>query len=269
MDRLNKITQSDISLQYLYKGDPTIPVGVLGMVDDTLAVAECGQNSIKKNSVINSFIETHRLKLSAEKSVVLHYTNAKKCPVLCPVLKVHKEDMKQVNSTKYLENILSTSGGINNMVEDRRSQGWGKIATIMGILSEVDMGVHKVEVGLMLRQAILINSMLFSAEAWSSVTEKQLARLEVVDTALLRRLTGGHSKCGTEFHHLETATWKLRHHLSYRRIMFHHHILTRDKNETIHKIYNKQKEETLKGDWLNSINSDFDFLKMKIDENRQ
>jgi hypothetical protein len=267
MDRLNKITQSDISLQYLYKGDPTIPVGVLGMVDDTLAVAECGQNSIKKNSVINSFIETHRLQLSAEKSVVLHYTNAKKCPVLCPVLKVHKEDMKQVSSTKYLGNILSTSGGINNMVEDRRSQGWGKIATIMGILSEVDMGVHKVEVGLMLRQAILINSMLFSAKAWSSVSEKQLARLEVVDTALLRRLTGGHSKCGTEFHHLETATWKLRHHLSYRRIMFHHHILTRDKNETIHKIYNKQKEETLKGDWLNSINSDFDFLKMKIDEN--
>ena len=28
MDRLNKITKSDESLQYLYKGDPTIPIGV-------------------------------------------------------------------------------------------------------------------------------------------------------------------------------------------------------------------------------------------------
>ena len=137
----------------------------------------------------------------------------------------------------------------------------------MGILSEVDMGVHKVEVGLMLRQAILINSMLFSAEAWSSVTEIQLARLEVVDTVLLRQLTGGHSKCGTEFHHLETATWKLRHHLSYMRIMYHHPILTRDKEETIYKIYDKQKEETVKGDWLELLKSDFDFIKKQINEN--
>ena len=101
------------------------------------------------------------------------------------------------------------------MIKDRRNIGWGKIATIMGILSVVDMGVHKVEVGLMLRQAIFINSMLYIAEAWSGVIEKQLARLEVVDTSLLGQLTGGHSKCGTEFHHLETATWKLRHHLTY------------------------------------------------------
>ena len=73
MDRLNKITKSDESLQYLYKGDPTIPIGILGFVDDTLAVAECGRPSIKKNSVINSFMETHRIALSSEKSVVLHY----------------------------------------------------------------------------------------------------------------------------------------------------------------------------------------------------
>jgi hypothetical protein len=267
MDRLNQVTKSDESLQYLYKGDPNIPIGILGFVDDTLAVAECGRSSIKKNSVINSFMEAHRITLSSDKSMVLHYANTKKCTVSCPTLKVHREDMKQVKSTKYLGNILSTSGGITDMIEDRRNQGWGKIATIMGILSEVDMGVHKVEVGLMLRQAILINSLLYTAEAWSSVSEKQLARLEVVDTSLLRQLTGGHSKCGTEFHHLETATWKLRHHLSYMRIMYHHHILTRDKEETIYKIYYKQKEETVKGDWFQLLKSDFDFIKKEMDEN--
>ena len=66
----------------------------------------------------------------------------------------------------------------------------GIITTIMAILSEVDMGAHKVEAGLMLRQSLLLSSMLYSAEAWSGLTEKQLTRLEVVDTALLRRLTG-------------------------------------------------------------------------------
>ena len=62
------------------------------------------------------------------------------------------------------------------------------MSTILGILSEMEMGEYRLEVGFMLRQAILVSSMLFSAEAWSGITEKQLARMEVVDSALLRRL---------------------------------------------------------------------------------
>ena len=64
MDRLNKVALSDKSLQY--KWDPNFPIGVLGFVDDTLGVSECGNNSIRKNSVINSFIETQRQELSKE-----------------------------------------------------------------------------------------------------------------------------------------------------------------------------------------------------------
>ena len=62
------------------------------------------------------------------------------------------------------------------------------MSTILGILSEVEMGKYRLEVGFMLRQAILVSSMLFSAEAWSGITKKQLARMEVFDSALLRRL---------------------------------------------------------------------------------
>ena len=53
MDKMNKIAMTDKSLQYQYKGDPSIPIGVLGMVDDTLAIADCGNPSIKKNSFVN------------------------------------------------------------------------------------------------------------------------------------------------------------------------------------------------------------------------
>jgi hypothetical protein len=195
--------------------------------------------------------------LSKEKSSVLHIGKKSKCPLPCPKLKVHKDIMDQKERTRYLGNIISSKGGLSEMIDDRRNQGWGKISTIMGILSEVDMGVHKLEVGLLLRQAILISSLIFTAEAWSGLTEKQIARLEVVDTCLLRKLTGGHAKCTTEFYHLETATWKLRHHISYRRIMFHQDILKREAHETLSKIYNKQKEATLKGDWFDLLKGGF------------
>ena len=268
MDQLNKNAMSDESLQYYYKGDPQIPIGILGMVDDTLAVADCGNKSIRKNAVVNSFVETQRLTLSKEKSVVLHFGKESKCNIPCPALKVHKDNMNKEETTKYLGHILSTKGGLTETIEDRRNKGWGKISTIMGILSEVDMGVNQLEAGLLLREAILISGMLYSAEAWSGLTEKQLTRMEVVDTALLVRLTGGHSKCATEFNHMETGTWKLRHHLTYLRLLYHHHILTRDKEETISKFYYKQKQDSIKGDWFQLLQDDFDFIQVKMNEEK-
>ena len=79
--------------------------------------------------------------------------------------------MKEETSAKYLGNFVSSSGGVHDTVEDRRSKGWGKVAAIEGILSAVDLGDHRVEVGLLLRKAILVNSLLFTAETWSGGQE--------------------------------------------------------------------------------------------------
>ena len=48
--------------------------------------------------------------------------------------------------------------------------------------------------------------------------------------------------------------------------MFHHHILTRDDNEMIKKVYMSQKENYLKGDWLRMLMKDLDFIQEQIDE---
>ena len=170
MDKLNKLTLTVKQLQYKYKGDPNIPIGVLGMVDDTLGVSNCGNDSIKKNAIINSFVETQRQELSHEKSVVVHISR-KKCTVPCPTLRVHNDPMDKSECAKYLGNYITHKGGVNETVEDRRKKGWGKISQIMAILGEVDMGENRLEAGLLLRESILINSLLFSAEAWSAVSD--------------------------------------------------------------------------------------------------
>ena len=166
MDKLNKIMKSDDSLQYKYRDDPNIGVGVLGFVDDTLGLSECGNTAVVKNAVINSFIETHRQKMHEDKSFVVHVGSAKKCDHSCPTLKVHDTNMHEAKSAKYLGNILSSTGGVRETIESRRNQGWGKVAGILGILDTVDMGTHRIEVGLMLRKAMLTSGLLYSAEAW-------------------------------------------------------------------------------------------------------
>ena len=144
MDSLNKIILGKKNLQYKHKDDSDIKIGVLGMVDDTLSISECGNDSLQKNAVINSFVETRRLTLSSDKSVVLHVGNARKCLNGCPTLKVHKDVMHVTEKVKYLGNLLTPQGELHATIDDRRKRGWRKIAQILGILSEMKTGYHRV-----------------------------------------------------------------------------------------------------------------------------
>ena len=42
--------------------------------------------------------------------------------------------------------------------------------------------------------------------------------------------------------------------------MYHFHIITRDDSETIKKVYLKQKEASVKGDWIHLLAQDFEFI---------
>jgi hypothetical protein len=201
------------------------------MVDDILAIYEWGTNSIVKIAIINSFIESERLTLSKDKSEVVHIGKTKKCTQSCQKLNIHSDNMKESICTKYLGNFINSEGGHKATVEDRRNKGWGNVAQVKAILQEVPFGSQRIEAGLLLRRSILVNSLLFSAETWSVVTKRNMARMQVVDTALMRSLTGGHSKTPVEFHFLETGSLMLKHILTINRMIYHHHILTRDENE--------------------------------------
>ena len=137
---------------------------------------------------------------------------------------------------------MSSGGGVHDTVEDTRSKGWGKVAAIEEILSSVDLGDHRVEVGLLLRKAILVNSLLFTAETWSGVRKADIVRLEQWYEALLRSLSSGHSRSPREFANLEFATLRLGQILNQNRLINHHHILTQDENETIRKMYENKRQ---------------------------
>jgi len=62
------------------------------------------------------------------------------------------------------------------------------------IFNEVPLGHWKVDAGLKLRQAMLLNGILFNSEAWHNIKEDDLNILEKVDEALLRGILNSHSK---------------------------------------------------------------------------
>ena len=104
------------------------------------------------------------------------------------------------------------------------------------------------------------NGMLFSTEAWSSISDKEMDRMEQVDVALLKTLIKGHSKCNKAFYYLEFGVIPIRFMIRNRRLMFHQHLISREDKETIKKVYLKQKDCPIKGDWYNMLVKDFEVI---------
>ena len=91
---------------------------------------------------MNLFVEVQRLEMHIDKSKVLHVGNATKCEKLCPKLKMHNNVMKEAESFRYLGNIITKTGSNQATIQERRNTGWGKVATTMGILRELEAGHH-------------------------------------------------------------------------------------------------------------------------------
>ena len=72
--------------------------------------------------------------------------------------------------------------------------GFGNVNEIIAILDEIPLRGFKLEIGLKLRQAMLLNGMLYNSEAWHAVSEVELRQLEAVDEHLLRKLVNMHFK---------------------------------------------------------------------------
>ena len=121
------------------------------------------------------------------------------------------------------------------------------------------MGHWKVQAGLSLRQAMLLNGILFNSEAWQGPDTKNIIMLEKVDEALLRGILGAHPKIPLEALYLETRSIPIR-------FIVASTILQRDKNEMIAKIYEAQKIKPSPGDFINLVKNDFDIIGLEMNE---
>ena len=266
MEKLGKHVYEHEDLLYKYKGKVSIPS--LGMVDDILAIQKCSEDSVRMNAIINAFIEAKKLKLNQAKCHKIHIQKNSKHDEACHKLKVHNDIMHDSQKEKYLGDIVDKSGKIRNTIEDRRNKGYGTVAEILAIINEIPLGQFKMEIGLKLREAMLINGMLFNSEAWHGVTDTELQILEVVDEHQLRSIVGGHAKTPLEFLYLETGALPVRYIISCWRMTYLHTILVRSDSEITKRVFIAQKEAPTKGDFINLVKEDYEKIGETLDTER-
>ena len=257
IDQLSRKSYTEESLLYKYKGEVSVPP--LGMVDDVLTIQKCGATSMAINSEVNAFFEQKKLKLAENKCFKIHVGS--KCGE-CEILYVHGEKMKEAHEFKYLGDLVNENGRAKSTINQRISRGYAIVSQIFALLSDLPIGNLRVQIGLALRHAWLINGILFNSEAWHGITKEQISQFVEVDKYLLRGLVGAHAKVPLEHIYLELSALPIPYVLSVRRMVFLYTILKRHDDEITKKVYLCQKRNPLPGDWCGMISEDF--LKMGI-----
>ena len=156
--------------------------------------------------------------------------------------------MEEKEEEKYLGDVISTDGRNIKNIKARIAKGKGIVSKILTMLDGIPFGKHYFEVGILLRDSLLVSSMLFNAEAWYNLTSTELDLLETIDVSLLKQLLKAPKGTPTEMLYLELGCIPFREIVREKRLRFLHYILNNDPKSMIHRFFITQmKNKTKKG----------------------
>ena len=238
------------------------------------------------NAYINTKTNLKKLQFGIEKCHKMHVGkvyNADTCPELkidgwevkkveqISPAEVEPEDeytgmhsMETVEKEKYLGDIISNDGKNTKNIAARTNRGTGVVNQIISILEDICFGKHYFVVAMILRNALLISSLLTNAEAWYNLTMTEITDLEKVDESLLRRVLQCPAATPKEMLYLELGVTPIRNIIRSRRLNFLHYILHEEKESLIYKFLKAQLSEPTSKDWGQTVLQDIEEFDMNL-----
>ena len=280
VDTIGKECLEEGKYTYSYKGEVDIPP--LGMVDDLLCISECGHRTAMMNSYINYKTNSKKLQFGVEKCKKLHVGH-KVEEFKCQDLFVDKwtevdvkndvtgevdisddwvgeHTMEDKHEEKYLGDVISTDGRNIINIKARISKGTGIINKILTLIDGISFGRHHFKIGMLLRDSLLVSSMLFNSEAWYNLSSSELDLFETIDVSFLRQLLKAPKGTPKEMLFLELGCMPLRDIIRERRLGFLHYLLNEDSESLVHRFLKSQMKNKTRRDWVTSVQSDLKFL---------
>ena len=242
---------------YLYRN--SVKILPLAMVDDICTISNCGLESLKWNSFINTHAELKKLRFhipNEEGKSKCHKLHVGCRSDFCPELQVHGTTMEEVEFDDYLGDIISNDGKNKKNLEKRLARGMGQISQIMNLLDVVSFGQHYIEIALLLRQTLFLSSMMNNIEVWHAIKSTEVEALEKLDRMLLKRILKAPLTTPKESFYLELGIMPVGIILKTRRILYLHYLLNRPRTEMLAQVFWAQWHEPYKGDWVTLVRQD-------------
>ena len=103
--------------------------------------------------------------------------NAKKGDVP-PPLYIEDTELEIVKELGYLGDILNDKGNNDSLIEDRVKRGISAMIRSEALVRETGLGIHTINVHLLLYRSLFVSCMIFNSQAWSNLSEKNINSLE-------------------------------------------------------------------------------------------
>ena len=132
------------------------------------------------------------------------------------------------------------------------------------MLEDIYFGPFHVEVSLVLRKSLLINSILLNSEVWYGVTKSNVEELEIVDNSLLRRTMETPACTPTPMLYLELGCIPIRYVIIGRRLMYLQYLLQQEEDSLLYSFLMAQLENPVQGDWVEQVKKDLIEVELNI-----
>ena len=107
--------------------------------------------------------------------------------------------------------------------------------------------------------------MLYNSEVWYGLTSKQVQKLIAVDVLFLRRLLNVVSGCPIEALFLECGCVPFDIIVRTRRLKYLHHLVTRNQDEMLFRVFNAQLQSPVKNDWTETVKEDLEVFGFQVE----
>ena len=106
--------------------------------------------------------------------------------------------------------IISTDNTNKKNIKDKTNKGVGNVNKIISSLNERPYGRHTYKSAKLMREGMLLGSMLTNCESWINVTETDLKGIEKPDTMLQKKLLLSSGNPSKAFMYLEIGITPVR-----------------------------------------------------------
>ena len=154
---------------------------------------------------------------------------------------VHSEEMLTSCSEKYLGDILTNDGKLEENLKYRQSKGFGISNQVLSLLKEISVGKFYFQMAILFRSSLLINRTLFNMEALHGIKNKHLEIIEESDKGLMRKIFDCPQGTPLEAFFIETSTLPIRFILMGRRLMYFWTVLNKPETELVRQVLEAQK----------------------------
>ena len=132
------------------------------------------------------------------------------------------------------------------------------------MLNRMSLGHNYFEIGLVMRDTMLVSKLVYNSEVWYNVSDYQISKLEQIDEMWMSKLFCLAKSAPKEGIYIETGKMPIRFIVMIRRLMYFWHVLNKNENELVNRFLSAQQIWTGSQDWISQVRKNMSEINLKL-----